>query len=169
MATPRVKPAVRFRERGDLLDFLLEVATLTSETLELDELLANVAAIVRRVIPYDLFAILLFNEKRKDLRIRYAVGHREEVVRNLSLSLGEGVVGAAAEGRQPILVADVTADHRYLGTSDAVRSELSVPMIARHRLVGVIDVQAIRLGSFKVYDRTMLSLIAGRVAAAVPM
>jgi len=130
-------------------------------------LLANVAEIVRRVIPYDLFAILLFNEKRKDLRIRYAVGHREEVVRNLSLSLGEGVVGAAAEARQPVLVADVTADHRYLTASDLVRSELSVPMIARRRLVGVIDVQAIRADSFKVYDRTMLSLIAGRVAAAI--
>ena len=50
-------------------------------------------SIVRRVIPYDLFAILLFNDKRKDLRIRYAVGHREEVVRNLSLALGEGIVG----------------------------------------------------------------------------
>lgn len=89
MTAPRVKPAVRFRERSDLLDFLLEVATLTSETLELDELLVNVAEIVRRVTPYDLFAILLFNDKRKDLRIRYAVGHREEVVRNLSLALGE--------------------------------------------------------------------------------
>src|ERR1039458_3390344 len=122
MPAPRVKPAVRFRERSDLLDFLLEVATLTSETLELDELLANVAAIVRRVIPYDLFAILLFNEKRKDLRIRYAVGHREEVVRNLSLSLGEGIVGGAAESRQPILVADVTADHRYLSTSEIGRA-----------------------------------------------
>jgi phosphoserine phosphatase RsbU/P len=167
MASPRVKPAVRFRERSDLLDFLLEVATLTSETLELDQLLANVATIVRRVIPYDLFAILLFNEKRKDLRIRYAVGHREEVVRNLSLSLGEGVVGTAAESRQPVLVADVTADQRYLSTSDVVRSELSVPMIARQRLVGVIDVQTGRAGSFKAYDRTMLSLIAGRVAAAI--
>ena len=167
MAASRVKPAVRFRERSDLLDFLLEVATLTSETLELDELLANVAEVVRRVIPYDLFAILLFNDKRKDLRIRYAVGHREEVVRNLSLGLGEGVVGTAAERREAILVADVTADHRYLSTSDVVNSELSVPMIARQRLVGIIDVQAIRVGAFKDYDRTMLSLIAGRVAAAI--
>ncbi len=88
-------------------------------------------------------------------------------MRNLSLSLGEGIVGAAAEGRQPVLIEDVTADPRYLGTSDVVRSELSVPMIARQRLVGVIDVQASRLGSFKIYDRTMLSLIAGRVAAAI--
>lgn len=166
MAAPR-KPAVRFRERSDLLDFLLEVATLTSETLELEELLANVAEIVRRVIPYDLFAILLFNDKRKDLRIRYGVGHREEVVRNLSLAPGEGVVGVAAATRQPVLVEDVKKDDRYLSASDVVRSELAVPMIARQRLVGVIDVQATRTDAFKDYDRAMLSLIAGRVAAAI--
>jgi phosphoserine phosphatase RsbU/P len=167
MTAPRVKPAVRFRERSDLLDFLLEVATLTSETLELDELLVNVAEIVRRVTPYDLFAILLFNDKRKDLRIRYAVGHREEVVRNLSLALGEGIVGSAAASRQPILLPDVKTDDRYLSAADFVRSELAVPMIARQRLVGVIDVQATRLGAYKDYDRAMLSLIAGRVAAAI--
>ncbi len=166
MVVPR-KPAVRFRERSELLDFLLEVATLTSETLELEELLANVGDIVRRVIPYDLFAILLFNEKRKDLRIRYAVGHREELIRNLSLALGDGIVGTSALTRQPVLVADVKSDERYLSASDVVRSELAVPMIARHRLVGVIDVQATRTGAFKDYDRAMLSLIAGRVAAAI--
>jgi phosphoserine phosphatase RsbU/P len=169
MPAHRVKPTVRFRERSELLDFLLEVATVTSETLELDELLANVAGIVRRVIPYDMFAILLFNDRRKDLRIRYAVGHREEVVRNLSLSLSEGVVGIAAERREPILVADVKGDDRYMSGSDIVRGELAVPMIARQRLVGVIDVQSVRVGAFKDYDRAMLSLIAGRVrGAAVP-
>ena len=167
MAAPRAKPAVRFRERSDLLDFLLEVATLSSETLELDQLLESVAGIVRRVIPFDLFAILLFNEKRKDLRIRYAAGHREEVVRNLSITLGEGVVGTAAARREPVLVADVTLDDRYLGTSDMVRSELSVPMIARKRLVGVIDVQSTRVDAFKDYDRAMLSLIAARIASAI--
>src|ERR1700761_6003089 len=117
MASTRVKPAVRFRERSELLDFLLEVATLTSETLELDELLSSVAGIVRRVIPWDLFAILLYNEKRKDLRIRYAVGHREEVVRHLSIPLGEGIVGTAAARREPMLVPDVRLEERYLTTS----------------------------------------------------
>src|ERR1700733_7192720 len=161
MTAPRVKPAVRFRERSDLLDFLLEVATLTSETLELDELLANVAGIVQRVIPYDLFAILLFNDKRKDLRIRYAVGHREDVVRNLSMQLGEGIVGTAALSREPILVTDTQNDPRYLLTSDAVRCELSVPMIARKRLVGVIDVQSARGGAYWDYDRGFLRFIGG--------
>ena len=60
--TPR-KSAVRFRERAELLDFLLEVSRVTSETLDLDKLLENVAAIVKTVVPYDLFAILLYSER----------------------------------------------------------------------------------------------------------
>ena len=76
------KAPVRFRERSELLDFLLEVSGVTAATLDLDQILANVAEIMQRVLPYDLFAILLFSERRQDLRIRYAVGHRDEVVRN---------------------------------------------------------------------------------------
>ena len=90
------KAAVRFKERSELLDFLLEVSAATTLTLDLDQLLANVAEIVHKVLPYDLFAILLYNDRRRDLRIRYAVGHRDEVVRNLSIALGEGITGTAA-------------------------------------------------------------------------
>ena len=167
MASPRAKAPVQFRERTDLLDFLLEVSTVMAETLDLDELLANVAGIVQRVIPYDLFAILLFNERRQDLRIRHAVGHREDVVRNLVIGLGEGIVGAAAQTREPILVPDTRTEPRYLPTSDVVRCELSVPMIARKRLVGVIDVQSARPGAYSDYDRALLRLIGGRVGAAI--
>lgn len=166
MAVPR-KTANRFRERAEVLDFLLEVAAATSQTLDLDELLANVAQIVRKVLPYELFAILLYNERKQDLRIRYAVGHRLEVVKNVSIALGEGITGAAAAHREPILVADVRKDPRYLNALDAVRAELAVPMTARNKLVGVIDVQSTRVGAYNEYDRAMLTLIANRVVAAI--
>src|SRR5436309_9501721 len=123
------KATVRFRERSELLDFLLEVTAATTNTLDLDELLSNVAGIVKKVVPYELFAIMLYSEKRQELRIRYAVGHREEIVRNLLVKLGEGITGAAAALREPILVADVRSDHRYLNAVDAVRTELAVPMV----------------------------------------
>ncbi len=161
------KAPVRFRERSELLDYLLEVSAGTSATLDLDQLLANVAEIVQKVLPYDLFAILLFNEKRQDLRIRYAVGHREEVVRNLSVALGEGVTGTAAVRREPVLVGDVRNDPRYLNTLDAVRTELAVPMTARGKLVGVIDLQSTRVNAYTEYDRALLRLIAGRVSIAI--
>jgi phosphoserine phosphatase RsbU/P len=161
------KAPVRFRERSELLDFLLEVSDTTGQTLDLDQLLANVAEIVYRVLPYDLFAILLYNEKRRDLRIRYGVGHREDVVLNLSVPLGEGVTGAAAARREPVLVGDVRKDPRYLNTVDAVRTELAVPMTARGRLVGVIDLQSTRVDAYSEYDRSLLRLIAARVAVAI--
>jgi sigma-B regulation protein RsbU (phosphoserine phosphatase) len=160
--------AVRFRQREQLLDFLLEVSAATTETLtDLDGLLANVAEIVRKVIPYELFAILLYSEKQKELRIRYAIGHREEVVKRLVVGLGEGLTGTAAATRQPILVGDVRKDPRYLNAVDAVRSELAAPMLTRDRLVGVIDVQSTRLDAYSEYDRALLRLIGARVAITI--
>jgi phosphoserine phosphatase RsbU/P len=164
--SPRKAP-VRFREREDLLDFLLEVSGAISQTLDLDLLLANVAEIVNRVAPYDLFAILLYNERRQDLRIRYAVGHREEVVRTVCVRLGEGITGQAASTREPVLVGDVRNDPRYLNTTDAVRTELAVPMTGRGRLVGVIDLQSTRVNAYTFYDRSLVRLIAGRVSIAI--
>src|SRR5882724_12283595 len=166
MAAPR-KSAVRFRERSELLDFLLEVSAATSETLDLDKLLANVADIIKKVIDSDLFAILLYTEKYQELRIRFAVGHRPEIVNKLTLTLNDGITGAAATKREPILVGDVRNDPRYLSSIDAVRTELAVPMIARRKLVGVIDVQSTRLNAYTEYDRTLLRLIASRVAVAI--
>ena len=164
---PARKRSVRFRERSELLDFLLEVSAATTSTLDLDHLLANVSEIIRKVLPYDLFAILLYHEKRQDLRIRYAVGHRDEVVRNLVLKLGEGITGTAAAGREPVLAGDVRNDPRYLNTVDAVRTELAAPMTARGKLVGVIDLQSTRVNAFTEYDRALLRLLAARVGIAI--
>src|SRR6516165_3587043 len=161
------KSVVHFRERSELLDFLLEVAAATAGTLDLDRLLADVAEIVQKVLPYDLFAILLYGEKRRDLRIRYGVGHREEVVANLALALGEGITGTAAARGEPVLVGDVRSDPRYLNSVDAVRTELAVPMTARGKLVGVIDLESTRVNAFTEYDRALLRLIAARVGIAI--
>ncbi len=164
---PARKPTIRFRERSELLDFLLEVSAATASTLDLDQLLSNVGRIIHKVLPYDLFAILLYSERQQQLRIRYAVGHREEIVTNLSLTLGEGITGVAAARREPVLVGDVRSDPRYLNSVDAVRTELAVPMTARGKLVGVIDLQSTRVNAYNEYDRALLRLIAGRVSIAI--
>ncbi|MGO4880635.1 MAG: SpoIIE family protein phosphatase [Bryobacteraceae bacterium] len=165
MLTARKTP--RFRERSELLDFLLEVSSVTSQTLDLDELLANVSEIVKRVIPGELLAILLYSEKRRELRIRYALGHREEVVQKWSIPLGQGITGAAALSREPVLVSDVRSDPRYLNAVEAVRTELAVPMIAHRKLVGVIDMQSTRPNAYSEQDRALLRLIAARVAISI--
>lgn len=166
MATQK-KTRVRFRERAELLDFLLEVSTATTESLDLERLLENVAAIIRQVIPHELFAILLYSERRQGLRIKYALGHRREIVQNLIVRLDEGITGAAAASRQPEMVGDVLEDPRYLNALDAVRSELAVPMVVRQKLVGVLDLQSTSPNAFTAQDRALLQLIAARVASAI--
>jgi len=165
-STPR--SAARFRERTELLDFFLEIAAVTSETLDLDRLLGGVAGLVTKVIPCELFAILLYSERRRTLRIHYAIGHRDEVVTKLEIPLGEGITGAVALSRAPILVGDVRSEPRYLNAMDAVRTELAVPMLARGgKLVGVIDIESTRPNAYGDYERSTLQLIASRVAAAI--
>jgi sigma-B regulation protein RsbU (phosphoserine phosphatase) len=162
------RSAARLRERAELLDFFLEIAAVTSETLDLDRLLASVAGLVTKVIPCELFAILLYSERRRVLRIHYAIGHRDEVVSKLEIRLGEGITGAAALSRAPILAGDVRSDPRYLNAMDAVRTELAVPMLGRGgKLVGVIDIESTRPNAYGDYERSTLQLIASRVAAAI--
>jgi sigma-B regulation protein RsbU (phosphoserine phosphatase) len=166
MASPH-KSSFQFSERAELLDFLLEVQRVVVETLDLDERLAAVASMVKEVIPYDLFAILLYSERRGGLTIRYSIGHREEIVRNLVIPMNEGLVGAAASSRQAALATDVHQDPRYLKAVDAVRSEVAVPMVARGRLVGVVDLQSTQAGAYSERERNLLQLIASRVAASI--
>jgi phosphoserine phosphatase RsbU/P len=159
--------SVQFREREELLDFLLEVSAVTAETLDLDQLLPAIADFTQRVIQHDVLAILLYSDKAHGLRIRYSRGHRDEIVRSLVIPLGEGLTGIAAATRQPILVNDVLNDPRYLPALDAVRSELAVPMVSRGRLVGVIDIQSTRKNAFTDGDSSLLRLVASRVVASI--
>ncbi len=160
------RPITLLEQRTQLLDFLLEVAEVSAHTLELDKLLPRLAGLVKRVIPYEIFAILLVGE-RETMRIHFAIGHSEEVIRNLRIQVGDGITGAAAASRKPLRVNDVRKDARYLNALDAVRSELAAPMVARGRVVGVIDIQSTRLNAFTEQEQGLVELIAGRMAMAI--
>ncbi len=149
------------------MEILAEASEIVSGyTLDLDELLRQLSALVLKVVEYQVFAVFLKSGK-DSLRIRFAIGYREEVVRNLRLSLGEGVVGVAAQTRQTVAVNDVTRDPRYLMAIDATRSEISVPLVARGKLVGIIDLQTPKPNAFGEYECKLLELIGSRFSLAI--
>src|ERR1044072_6052677 len=86
---------------------LLEVADVVNTTLDLDTILRRVAELVRRVIDFEIFAILLLNEKTQELRIRFSIGHPPDIVEKIRIPVGEGVTGLAAKTREAVLVNDV--------------------------------------------------------------
>jgi len=162
-----VKIPARTLELTELLTLLLEVGERLNSTLDLDELMVRIAEVVRRAIDYEVFAILLLNEKTQELRVRFNIGHPEEVVRNLRIKVGEGIVGRAAQLRRSVLVNDVSKDHSYIQSLPAVRSELAVPLITKNRVVGVIDLEAPWADFFTEQHQNLLELLAGRMAMAI--
>ena len=122
-------------------EFLVRLADTLNTTLDLKTLLERTASLVRAVIDYRIFAILLVNDRTHDLRMRFQIGHPPEVER-MRIRMGQGIVGEVAQSRQPMLVNDVTKAENYINANPGVRSELAVPLITKNRMIGVIDIQA---------------------------
>ena len=147
--------------------FLLEVADVVNTTLDLDTTLRRVAELVRKVVDYEIFAILLLNEKTQDLRIRFQVGYPKEVADRMRIKVGDGVTGLAAQRREAILVGNVAKDGRYISAIPEVRSELAVPLIIKNRVIGVIDLESLQPDHFTEEHKQLLTLIASRVAVGI--
>jgi len=154
-----------FQSKVDPL--LLEVADVVNTTLDLDTTLRRVAELVRKVIDYEIFAILLLNEKTQELRFRFQVGYAREVAERMRVKVGEGVTGMAAQRREAILVDDVSKDPRYISAVPHVRSELAVPLIVKNRLIGVIDIESPQPNHFTEEHKRLLTLIASRMAVGI--
>jgi phosphoserine phosphatase RsbU/P len=146
---------------------LLEVADVLATSLDLDTTLRRIAEVVRKVIDYEIFAILLLNEKTQELKIRFQVGHPPEFAERTRLRVGEGVTGRAAQERKAVLVDDVTADPKYIAGVPNVRAELAVPLLTKNRVIGVIDLEAREPGYFTEEHSRLLTLVASRMAAGI--
>lgn len=146
---------------------LLEVADVVNATLDLDTLMRRVSELIKRVIDYEIFAILLLNEKTQELRIRFQVGHPPELAERTRVKLGEGVTGLAAAKREAVLVNDVREMPNFIETAKGVRSELAIPLIVKNRVIGVIDIEASVPNSFTVEHRDLLTLIGSRIAIGI--
>src|SRR5271170_4026071 len=146
---------------------LLEVADVVNTTLDLETTLRRVAELVRKVIDYEIFAILLLNEQRQELYVRFNVGYPPEVADRLRVKVGQGVTGRAALTRQAVLVADATQEDFYLEAVPNVHSELAIPLIVKNRVIGVIDIEARETGYFTEEHKRLLTLIASRMAIGI--
>ncbi len=164
-----VSNATRHREArwyAGLLATLYDISKETASILDLDELLARVAEVVKRVIDYEMFGILLLDEDGSELVLRQAVSYGS-IREKTRIRLGEGLCGTAALIKQPILVGDVRSDPRYLNLIPQTRSELVVPLLNKDRLVGVFDLESTVLNYFTEEHLKVLTPLASQVAGAI--
>jgi sigma-B regulation protein RsbU (phosphoserine phosphatase) len=146
--------------------YLMRLTDALNTTLDLQTLLSRTSELVRALIPYRIFAIFLLNERTHELRMRFQIGHTPQVER-MRIPVGKGVAGQVALTRQPILLNDVSKADYYVSANPEVRSELAVPLIAKNRLIGVLDIESEQPDFFRDEHLNVLTMTASRIAQSI--
>jgi sigma-B regulation protein RsbU (phosphoserine phosphatase) len=152
---------------AELLSTLVELSEQVNASLDVDEVLARSAALIKKHIDYEIFGVLLVEEDGSALRHRFAIGYPVDLAANLRIPLGQGITGTAAATGHSVRISDVTKDPRYINAIDSVRSELAVPLMIQGKCIGVLDIQSNHLDYFTPDQQNLLSLLASRLAVAI--
>ncbi len=88
------------RKRARILLLLNEIARELTSILNLDELFGRIAELVRRLIDYQMFSILLIDPSGETLQHRFSLRFNEKLILKHEIPLGRGLVGSAAESKQ---------------------------------------------------------------------
>src|SRR6185437_2039733 len=148
-------------------EVLNEIATELAVILDLNPLLERVGQLLRRLIDYQMFSIMLLDEKGETLITRYAwrFGYSHAPMRRIPVS--SGLVGAAVREWRAVNVPDVETDSRYLPMNPETRSELIVPLFYKSRIIGVLDLEHTRPGFFNEDHERVLTTLGAQVAIAI--
>jgi phosphoserine phosphatase RsbU/P len=152
---------------AEVLATLAEIGEEVNASLDLDEVLARAAALIKRHIDYEIFGVLMMEGDGSYLRHRFAIGYPRELAENLRIPLGQGITGTAAATSHSVRVSDTSKDPRYINAIENVRSELAVPLIVRGKVVGVLDIQSRHLDYFTRDQQNILTLLGSRLAIAI--
>jgi sigma-B regulation protein RsbU (phosphoserine phosphatase) len=167
IAVENARLYTRVSRQAQTLAVLNEISREITSILDLDDLLERIGQLLKRVIDFHMFTILLWNDRTEQFEHRFSSRFGERIVREHNIRLGEGIIGNAAEQRSPILAPDVRKDPRYIVANPEVRSELAVPLIYKGKVIGVIDLEHTRLHYYNEDHQTTLSTLAAQVAISI--
>ena len=152
---------------AELLTTLAEIGEEVNSSLDLDEVLARSAALIKRHVDYEIFGVLLVEGDGSYLKHRFSIGYPRELAENLRIPLGQGITGTTAATGHPVRVSDTATDPRYINAIDSVRSELAVPLMLQGKCVGVLDIQSRHPEYFTRGQQNIVTLLASRLAVAI--
>src|SRR5881398_2951293 len=163
----------RVEESARHLRLLTETAAAVNSTLDLEEVLALVARKVAEALDADACFVYLYDERADELVLRATHGTRvEEMTRRPRMRPGEGITGAAAAAREPVMLpAQAHLDPRFKTFpnlhEDEYESILAVPILARERLEGALNLRTRAAREFSEAEIHLLLAIAAQVAVSI--
>ena len=170
-AGPRAVRTPPTRRRVDRLAFLHELARLATQARDWDELMRTLVERSTSALGVDVCSFYLLDRDGQRLTLAATNGLDVTQVGKISLSVGEGITGMTAEGREPLFTTDVTADERFRWVRGfdlaGLHAMLSVPLIWNEAVVGVLNVQSREVREFSPAEIELLTTIAALLAGIV--
>src|SRR2546429_841767 len=156
-------------DQANTLALLYEVSREVTSILDREELLRRVAERIKKIVRYDIFSVMLWNEQSEHLESVFTMRCGDSLPARMRVPLHKGLTGTAAGERRVLRINDVTEDPRYLHCDSGVvaRSELVVPLLLCDRLIGVLDLESSEPHAFTLEHERMLSTLGSYVAIAL--
>lgn len=156
------------RQRAVQLQVIREVSEQITAILDLERLLPSVVRLIRERFGYHPVHIFTTEpDQGLVFRASTAEGRALELLRQMKLSVGVGVIGTAAASEHPVLINDVTKDERYISDDLNTRAELAVPLRFGNTCLGVLDLQSAEVNRFTDSDLFVLETLGDQIAVAL--
>ena len=162
-------PARRLRE----LTFLERIARASATASDHTALLRSIVDETTVATETQVCSLYLWDDSERVLTLTATNGLAESGIGRVKLGLGEGVTGWVAAQRRPLAVPDVRAEPRFVWVpnldQEQFSSMLSVPILSRDRVVGVMNVQTVERHEFTADEIEFVSAVAAQIAGILEL
>ncbi len=150
---------------------LLEAARVFNSTLEYEELIELVLRLVIKAVSCEAALVFRVDHDRTDMKIRF-MKHDDFKMNVFFLELGQGVIGWVSTYREPIILDDPANDprvHPFIKDFGkmSMRSIISVPLIGKGQMIGVVEAINKADGAFTAADLDILTGLNDQIAVAI--
>ena len=153
------------------LDLLSEVSRTIVSDRYLKEILQLIVAMTAKVMDSKICSVMLLDEKREELLISATQSLSNDYVNKPNLKVGQSTSGRAVSEKKPIMVINVTKESGYMypemAKKEGIVSLLSVPMMIKDRIIGVINSYTKSEHVFKKEEIDILQAVANQAAVAI--
>jgi diguanylate cyclase (GGDEF)-like protein len=154
------------------LAILHDVAKALTSSLNLSSVLQTIMEKVAAYFRPDTWSLLMTDDEHRELYFAIAIGDASASLKSVRLKIGEGIAGWVAQHGEPVVVPDVTKDERFASRVDDMtrwktRSILCVPLASKNKILGVIQLINVEMGSFDSDQFMLLQALADYAAIAI--
>jgi len=153
------------------LETLSQISEAITSDLYLDDILKLIVNLTANVMSAKICALWMLDKQKQELKISATQAMSKDYLQDRSIKSGEGIVGLVAKKKEPVSILNVLKDERYkekeLAKKEKLVSMLSVPMIVKDDVIGVINCYTTEEHEFTKHDIDLLSTVANQAAVAI--